>query len=554
MVQTDDWVEVRRRRNRVRAIVVAVAVLGGAGFFLFSKGQEKAKSEATMLRLEGLLATGDLEPLKTAAREAGTILSEDFGAPAGIATVDSRAQLLVWMLYTGVDSQRFRSRESLDTAIERGPAEPTTLVTQAFWEAVVGSPDVALDVLSGGGAGAELPDWQAMARGEAMLRKGDLDGAAQALASVTTPVGRLWAIRVAWRRGDLDVADEHARAILAVSPGHASGAIAAQLVAARREGGPEAIERLGALLEGDTPLSARDAAKVTVELSRQYRRNGQLEQADQLLERYLEKDETSLELQREYARVQRFQGLFGAARTRADKALRSRPDEPDLLTELAQSAFFNDAPAMIRDRVRSAPEGAEGSDGVIRALALASLIEGNNALAIDGLRSTRHLGVPGETELWLAEAYLRSGQPEQAREEAARAAELLAPATGEGSREVATARMYEGLAMAMAGEIEPGRELMDRAFVDPNQTPWGAWLFGRFHEQAQDPASAKNAYLLACHNGQDFALSCLDLARIYDALPGSAIRRRTQHEAREHYLRSSPKGWHAAEVREALGR
>lgn len=554
MTHDDDWVEVRRRRNRVKAIVAAVAVVALVGYFLFNMGREKAQAEATQARLERLLASGDLEPLKTAALEAGAILEQDASASASIASVDSRAQLLVWMLYTGVENQRFRARQSLDLALERGPVDPATLAAQALYEAICGNADVAIDVLDGGGIGGELPDWQAMARGEALLRKGDLEGAAAALGSVTTPVGRLWAIRVAWRQGDMETADRQAQAILAAVPGHASGAVAAQLVAARRQGGPEAVERLAALLEGDTPLSARDAALVTVELSRQLRRTGQIEKADQLLERYLEKDETSLELQREYARVQRFQGLFGAARIRADKALRSRPDDPELLAELAQAAFFNDSSAMIRDRVRSAPEGSEQSDGVVRALAIASLVEGNTAIALEGLLATRHIGLPGETELWLAETYLRAGQPEQARQEAARAAELLIPATGEGSREVAMARMYEGLAMAMSGEIEPGRELLDRAFVDPNMTPWGAWVFARFHESAQDQVSAKNAYLLACHNGQDFALSCLDLGRIYDALLGSAVHRRTQQEAREHYLRTSPKGWHASDVRNALGK
>ena len=164
------------------------------------------------------------------------------------------------------------------------------------------------------------------------------------------------------------------------------------------------------------------------------------------------------------------------------------------------------------------------------------------------------MGTPGDAELWIAEACLRVGDPECALTEARAAVKLLESATGAGSREVAIAQMVEGLALAASGEAEEGRRLLDAAFVEPNRTPWGAWLFGRFHEAVGSTAKAKDAYLLACHNGQDFALSCYDLARIYDSLEASSVHRRIQREAREHYLRTSPRGHRSQEVRDALER
>lgn len=531
----------------------AVFLLAGLGWYLFSAGQTKAKEEAQLTRWHELIARADLDSLKTAATEAGRVLSEDATASGAVAAIDSRAQLLIWILYSGADPQRFRATQVLDTARERDPADPEVLLSEALWEVALGDVDRALEILDGGGVSprGELAE---VVRAEAELRQGDLEGAREAVAGVTTPLGRAWAMKTAWRVGDVDATAAHAAAVIAAVPSNETGRRMQALASARQAEFADGIAALGVLIAAEPPLSARGAAVVTVELSRLLRRADQSDKADQLLEQFLAADEGSAALQAEYARSQRFAGHFGASRIRADKALRGRTDDPTLLAELASAVFFNDAPQMIRDRARASGDGAEASDGVVRALAIASLIEGNGYVAIEGLKKTRHIGVPGEAELWLAEAYLQTGDVPAARTEAARAAELLTASTGEGSREVATARMYEGLALAAGGEVDAGREIMAAAFVNPNRTPWGAWLFGRFHEIAEDPASAKDAYLLACHNGQDFSLSCFDLARLYDSLPASGLHRRTQQEAREHYLRTSPRGWHAEEVRASLDR
>jgi len=549
-----DWVEKRRRRNRLRAVVAAVAVLAALGGWFFYTGQKKAKREKTMAELEALVARADFGSLKEASARATQEYNDDLKASPDLLAVDVRAQVLLFVIYTGDDSRRTKARQSLAEAQERAETEPPTALAEALFEAALGSPEAALQLLDGGGVGDFGPDWQAIARAEALLRKGDLTGAAAAVDGRSSPVARTWAIRVAWRTGQLDTVLEQAEAIIAQVPQHQYATVMVELVKARRSADDSALDRLGAMLEHGEPLSALNAALVTVETARLMRRTGRAQQADELLERFLAEDQGSLPLQEEYARVQRYRGLFGAARSRADKALRSRADDPGLLAEMAQAAFFNDANTFVRDRLRQVPSGSENSDGVVRATALAMLLEGGSAVAIRDLKATRHLGMPGETELWLTEALLRANKPEEARQEASRAVELMISSSGEGTNEVAIARMYEGLATAKAGDVEGGRAIMDAAFVEPHRTPWGAWLFGRFHEAAEDDMSAKNAYLLACHNGQDFALSCYDLARIYDSLPASRLHRATQKDAREHYLRTSPRGWHADEVKAALGR
>lgn len=549
-----EWVEKRRRRSRFQAVAAAVVVLSLLGFWFFYTGQKKAHREKTMADLEALVARADFESLKEAASTATREYSNDIKASPDLLTIDVRAQMLLFVIYTGDDGRKYKGKESLTEAQQRAETAPSTLLAEAIFEATTGSSEAALQLLDGGGIGDFATEWQAVTRSEALLRKGDLSGAAAAVQGLSSPVARTWAIRVAWRTGDLDTVQQQAEAITAAVPNHQYATVMLELVKARRDADGTALDRLGAMLEHGEPLSALCAALVTVETSRLMRRVGKVEQADELLERFLAADEGSLPLQEEYVRVQRYRGLFGAARVRADKALRSRADDPGLLAEMAQSAFFNDASKMIRDRVRQAPSGSEESDGVVRALALASLVEGNAPVALPDLRETRHVGMPGETELWLAEALIKAGKHDDARQEAARAVELMLASSGEGTNEVTIARMYEGLAITLGGDVDAGREIMEAAFVKPHQTPWGAWLFARFHEAAGDQVSAKNAYLLACHNGQDFALSCYDLARIYDSLPASALHRATQKEAREHYLRSSPQGWHADEVKAALGR
>jgi hypothetical protein len=147
---------------------------------------------------------------------------------------------------------------------------------------------------------------------------------------------------------------------------------------------------------------------------------------------------------------------------------------------------------------------------------------------------------------------LQADNPEEALREARRARELLGLAYGAPSHATVIADLYVGLSLQGLGQGRAARAAMEGAYVRPYQTPWAAWLYGRFLENEGAARKAKDLYLLACHHGQDFALSCYSLTRIYQYLSLDEVERSTQRKARELYLRTSPSGVHAVEVRAAL--
>jgi hypothetical protein len=553
MADDDLYLAAQRRKSRARALLLALLVLGGAAGFFWKQGQEAARVDGVVARGEAAIASADFGSLKDASREAGQELSTNSRAPATVLAVDARAELLIHVLYTGVRSQRQRAEEMLGIAEERDAQHPAVRLTRAMFEASVGDPQRALSGLQGQDVPAVLADQAAAAKAEALVRSGDLPGALTALEGVTTGIGHTWAARVAWRAGDLERAGTEAVAALAVSPKNEAAGILAELVRARRAEPEQAEAALRQLASGPAPLSALHAADVAVELSRVLRRAGKVDQADELLESSAEADENSPVLRAELSRVKRFQGSFGAAATLADKGLRTQGDDPELLAEFAAAVYFNDGAEAIEDRARRVPAGSEDSAGVRRANAMAALVRGSGGQAVAGLEATRQLGVPGETDLWLAEAWMRSGEPGNALAAARRAEELLTESMGPTSREVAVARMYEALALAASGTPEEAGPLLELAWTEQNQNPWTAWVYGRYHLAVENRADARTALLLACHRGQDFALSCLDAADVYESASGGRSRA-TLKELRRHYLRTAPKGWHASEVRAALDR
>ena len=551
MAEDDPYIAALQRKSRMRALLLAVIVLLAVGGFFWKQGQERARIEELVVAGEAAIVSADFESLKATVRSAGAELATNSRAPATVFAVDARAELLIHVLYTGVYAQRQRAEEMLEVAEERDPTHPAVRLTRAMIEASVGDPQQALSGLQGQGFPALLADQVAAARAEALMRTGDLDGALSALEGVTTGIGHTWAARVAWKAGDLDRVDQATASAKAVSPDNAAAGVLGRLAAARRAPPDEAHAQLNQLASGPEPLSALHAAEVAVELSRVLRRAGKIDMADELLEGAAEEDENSVVLRAELSRVKRFQGSFGAARTLADKGLRTQPGDPELLAELAQSAYFNDGARTIEDRAGRAPKGSEGSAGVRRANALAALVRGSGAQAIAGLEATRQLGVAGETDLWLAEAWLRAENPQNALLAARRAKDLLTGSMGAASREVAVAQMYEALALASTGSAEEAEPLLAAAWTEQNQTPWTAWVYGRYHRVLENRADARTALLLACHKGQDFALSCFDAAGVYEEASGGRSRA-TLMELRRHYLRTSPKGWHADEVRAGL--
>jgi|GEM_PF-1899873 len=548
----DPYIAAQRRSSRIRALIGLVLVIAVAGAALFQMGRKRAAVAALTLQTETLSATGAYGDLRDASQLASAAASKDELAPATYFVQGMKAELALWSLYVGAQSLSAKAQQMMEAAQVRGPEEPSTHFAEALWEAVRGDPALALALLDGGTVGTTTP-WHSVARAEALLRSGDLAGARGALDGCDSGLCKAWSGRIAMDIGDWSAAKATGDALVGMRAGHELGRTAQVLSSARALDPDARIERLQGYME-ETDLPPLLLARVVVDLSRALRRAEGPKRADELLERALSNTPDASLLAREVARSKRFQGYFGAAWTGADKALRSKPGDPGLLTEMSASLFFNDAAELLEGRLEPAQKRGTAGDGVRRVEAVIALIKGLNDQAIEGLQATSHLGEPGDTQLFLAEAYLRAKRWDDAATAARKAQEPLKGTFGEGSRELAIARMYEGVAVGLGGDDEAAGVILEGAYTKDVRTVWGAWLYGRYHQGAGRTRDAKDAFLLACHNGQDFAQACLALADIYDTMEMDGAMKRTQSEARKSYVRTSPKGWNVQRVRTALGK
>jgi len=546
----DPYILAQRKAARTRALVIALAVLAAVGFFLFRMGQKQAAVEAMVAQTELLMATGSFEDLREASTLASSAASADDLAPAAYYVQGLKADLALWWLYTGSQSLTSKAQQMLEVAELRGPDEQVVVDAKAFVAALTGDPAEALAALDGAAKGTS--SWHSVARAQAQIRSGDVAGARATLGGCESGLCRTWSARLALDLGDWEAAKAAADAVVAGRAGHDFGRTV-QILATARSLDPEArIERLQAYME-ETDLPALLLGRVVVALSRALRRAEGPKRADELLERALESSPDATELAREVSRTKRFQGYFGAAWTRSDKALRNRPADGGLLTELSAALFFNDAAEVLEDRLDPAKKRG-GGDGVRRGEAIAALIRGLNDQAIEGLKATEHLGEPGDTDLYLAEAFFQAERYAEAAKAAQRATAALSATFGPASREAAIGKMYEGVAVGLGGDADGAEEILEAAYAKDVRTVWGAWLYGRYHKANGKLKDAKDAFLLACHNGQDFAKACLALADTYEEMQMDGVMRRTQTEARKSYLRTSPRGWNAQRVKSALGK
>ncbi len=546
----DPYIAKKRRKAQIKAVAGVGVLFAIVAAFLVLQAQKKAHVEGVIATSEALMAPGTFEGLHEAARFVGDEASGNDLAPAAFHIQGLKADLAIWALYNGAQSQAAHAAQLLEAAEVRGPLDPETQLGRALIQAVRGDPTTALSILNVEGKTGAPGPWHAIARAEATLRSGDVAGARAALGGCSEGICRSWSARIAMDTGEWDAATATADALLAETPGHTLALTARTLAKARALDDAGRTEALSLFMES-TELPPILSARVVVALSRALQRSEGSKRSDELLEQALEATPEAALLAQEVARSKRFQGYFGAAWNRADKALRSVPTDPGLITELSAALFFNDAAKLLEDRLQPARKQG-GGDGVIRGDAIVALIRGLWDSAIEGLDATRHLGEPGDTELYLAEAYLGAKRYEAAADSARRAWSMLSATFGPSSREASVAKMYEGLAVALGGDPEAGEEILEAAYTKDVRTVWGAWLYARYHKGMDRPREAKDAFLIACHNGQDFALSCLALAEIYDSLQMDAIMRRTQQEARRQYLRQSPKGWRAPRVKAAL--
>jgi len=542
-----------RRRNAIVAGVVAVLLIGTVVFRFQAEKSAAAEAE----RIEALLLRAEPGGVAEAITASSALVAADRGRNAAFLGLELRANLLYYSLYSGSSRLRRKATERLEDARLRAPDSTEFVLAEALWNALVGSPAQATLLLDSGSAGTEQQVWQALARSEAARRMGASDRSAETLVNTTEPLALAWRLRDAWVAGRIDAARGLADELLALCPEHPMATTVTTLVSSRGQASEEqAGELLAPLLEAAQSMPNRLTAWVVVEQARLVMRNSRSGEArgraQELLDAAREADDPAPELIQEAAWLRMVNGSFGAARTLANKGLRELPDDPSLIALVAIAEMFNDSSAQIVDLLRSLPEESNDSAGAIQAQALAALVRGDAEEAVQGLSDTVHLGVPGQSRLFLAEALIQAGRAKEALEQARAGRQSLTEVYGAESRDAALGAAYEGLALAALGDHKAAAAEYETALSGQNKTPWIAWLYGRSLQYAEETAVAKDALLIACHTGQDFARACWDLAEIYDLLRLDALQRRTQSEAKRKYLTTSPKGWHVEQVRSAL--
>ena len=553
--EDDEFLASRRRRARLQKLVVGVAVVVlvlGVGLSRFF-GSQRAAAEAE--RIEALLLRADPSSVAEAITATSALVAEDRGRSAAFIGLEVRSNLLYYGLYSGSSRLKRKAAERLEDAHLRAPDSAEYALSEALWHGLVGNPGTAVEILDSGAAGDAHPVWRRLVRAESARRMGDTDKAATLLSVGTDPLTLSLRLRSAWSAGEFEESEQLVGQLLAVQPDHAMATTVRALAASRRESAEQANVQLAPLLEAAQSMPNRLTAWVVVERARLALRSGSGEEsrsrAQELLDSARTADDPAPELILEAGWLRLVNGSFGAAKTLASRGLREQPDESSLLALYASASFFNDSSVQIMELLSGLPEDSTASAGQIQARALAALVRREAEEAVEGLRATVHLGVPGQGGLFLTEALIQAGQAAEARDQARRARAKLAEVYGPGSRESALGAAYEGLALAAMGNQIEALECYELVLDGQNKTPWTAWLYGRTLQYGGETAEAKDALLLACHNGQDFARACWDLAEIYEELKLDALLRRTQSEARRHYLRTSPKGWRAEQLRGA---
>ena len=402
--------------NRILATGVAALLLTALGLVFNHLGQQATEAELVLLRAERGLLTGDYQPMRDAVETLGERLADDERAPASLRALDARAELVVSLLYTGSQRQRERARLLLEDAKVEEPLAPTVLITEALVEATIGDPSIAATILDSDELKARYPEWARVATAASSLRRGERVDAAALAAESASGLGKVWAVRTAWQQGDAEAIELLCKQVASDKPNNTYVDLIAALAASRLDSDQAGLERLKGLIGGGHEIPAVLAGYLVIDLTRAMRREGEVDAAAELLQSAVDQDSESLLLQAERAREARFRAHFGVAFDIADKGLRVDAADSGLLAELAGALFFRDSSEKLETRLRPIPDALQDTDGVVRARALGQLLAGQHQQALTALEATRHVGQPGDTELWIAEAHLRLGQPNDQRE------------------------------------------------------------------------------------------------------------------------------------------
>lgn len=526
------WIEAGRRQRRRRAAVFAVVCLAGAGFWFGARSKERRAEAAALWLMEQQLAQSDAASL--AGVLDATARSDD-PSPTRLALA-ARAEMLRYLLHTRRASEA-RHSVSLLAALPEDSADPAVHVALATGAALFGAEPgtttptrpPALDPSHPWTAAWDLVD----------VLRARREGREPGTTCTTAPSCAVLALD-AFRTGDWSNASRHAEVLLTRAPDHEVAEVVHRLVSLRSAPAQEAAAALADEMSSGkrggagTALVAVEAAARLAEVEGHAR-------AREVAEAALATNPSAPWVAIDVSRRQRLAGQFSAARHSAEGAAKDHPWDGELLLAWADPASTLDDPAILRRRAADA-EPRVGPAAHRRVLSLAMALEGEPA-AIDALPG---LEAPSDTILLRVRL---GGETKDADLQAAVADR--ARRFGSGSVEHAEARLVH--LGARSTDIRAGTRTLTEITGKLPKSPYLSWILGKAEARLGKSKPARDHLLDACFRGQDFALGCLDLAALYDVQDIDAVGRATQGQARDRYLRLSPKGHHADAVRSALG-
>lgn len=526
------WMSSGRRQRRTRLIFLATTLVALAGGWMAWTSHVRRVEADQLWRLELRLVTSDAAALAEVLDEAAR--SED-PSPARMALA-ARAEMVRYVLHTQRATEARHAMELVEAlpkeAVGGGEQLARAMRDALFGPGAVPGPEEGLGWAEGHpwNAGWAFVD-QMRARREGRVPD------SLAVAPAVRSVRALDAVRA----GEWQVAKREAEALLADAPGHEVGRVVLDVLSARQLPVAEGIAQLTGWLQAGN-RTAVGTSLLAIEV---IRRTGEVEtpaRQREVAEAAWTSQPSAPWTAAEVSRVQRLQGLWSAARQSADAAWRDHPWEPVAALSWLEAAIVLDDPAILERRLADA--GSAVPPAVVsRGQAWVAWLRGEASTfsALPQLEST------AEGVLLSARFGGEAGYPAAL----AAAVEHQVKLYGERSMEGTLARYVQ--LFARSSDPKGAGRLYPEVTRGAPRSPCLSWTLGAATARLGRPKDARDHLLDACFRGQDFALGCLELAGVYEVLGADGPGKDTQRQARERYLRLSPKGVHAEAVRAALG-
>ncbi len=528
----DDFLDLQRRRRRTTAIVLATLAVATAGFFFAREGHRRRAHDELLGQVEALLLRADPASLA----EVSTRLAKVADPDAGVLSLGARSQLVRYRYVTGRRSELQQAQKLLAVATPEDAAAPPMLLARAYEAALSGRLVEAAGLADG--LRTTVPAnptwwvWMALIDAEISARRGE-----PALIEDAAPLAQLAAGTLAWEEG------RWPEAAAAWTAAGSAGQGAKEVATLASLPDEEARQGLGPLLEGGA-LAPVLLARAAVAFGRvEERLSGPL-RAVELLTAASQADPGSPVIAAELSRLHGRMGQFTLARATAVAALQDHRGDEDILAAWAEATWALDDPEALRRQLTELGRADEPGWGVVTARGLAALLSGEAVSA--------RFPPGGRGAHWRCQSALEAGDAASALllcEEALRLEKDRV--AGVGTLLVLGSRLRLIHAQALAGRREAAGALGE-VVREKARSPWTSWLRGRAEVALGRPKEARAPLLDGCFRGQDFALGCLELGRVYQRMELDAAGKSTQREAWQRYLRITPKGAHLGEARAVL--